>query len=334
MIDDCIATVDPWKKIDTFIEKHKGEHIFGYIGFDLHRFKISQLTKAPYPSIQLFVANEVVNLNNPIAEDEALSRVFDLKPYCQDPTSYIEAVKRILTWIDGRSDRRLTVARMISIREKLDLLSVLKHSSRNPEVSRLLYVRLDDLEIAGNSPELLAQGDTTQFRTYKLSGTASKEYRKNEVLLDLKLKQEHSSSIESQYHSLSQVGDVTRLQPIVLELNNLYHIMTEFKTLPKQNSTITDCLRSVFPSGARPYEEGLQKLSSIEQGGRGAYYGLCGVVYPNGFFEFSQVLRSFIQYQENCFCWVGAAITKDSSPEQEAQEICVKLGNFPRIEFV
>ena len=107
--------------------------------------------------------------------------------------------------------------------------------------------------------------------------------------------------------------------------------MSIFETKPKKGVGIGTCLKETLPSGAIPYRDGLKFLAETESTGRGAYYGLIGFIDPYGNFEFSQILRSYFIKNNKAHAWVGADITKDSSPEDEFIETGYKLKNLPKI---
>jgi anthranilate/para-aminobenzoate synthase component I len=69
----------------------------------------------------------------------------------------------------------------------------------------------------------------------------------------------------------------------------------------------------------------------LEEMGRGAYYGLIGVITPDGSFEFCQVIRAYFGDKDRAWSWVGSGITIGSNPAGEFEETCWKLDDCPRI---
>ncbi|MBS3165518.1 chorismate-binding protein [Candidatus Woesearchaeota archaeon] len=326
---------NPWKKINSFIEKNKGEYIVGYLGFDLHRFRVPNLPEANYPAVHLFVPREVKTrflCGFPI--EDSLERL-DISRYTRfaDKT-YERSVKKVLRWIDDDAEKRATIARKIELDKDLNLNTVLRFNRPESKVDRLFYLKTPHIEIAGLSPELLAQGNPSLFKTYKLSGTAPvlPSINHQNILNNQKLLAEHESSIKRVFESLSKIGNVALSGPQILKAKNVFHLLTEFKTQPFQSATITNCLRAVFPSGVFPYEDGLKKISEVELDSRGAYYGLIGLIRPDESFEFSQIIRSFFKERNKSYVWVGAAITKDSTPQGELEETILKLHGCPFVD--
>lgn len=359
---DCLIINNPsktnnsWQLIDKFIEKNQGQYIFGYIGFDLHAEHEPMLSKANYPSVILFVPKQVFIISNSsinkingrnvvikhnkelIGKKSSLPNklLTHIGDNCSNSDEeHLVRIKKTIDWINDKKHRRATVARKIQVKKDFDLLEAIKLEQSVQKINRLYHLKMKEVEILGNSPELLAYGKKTNFKTYKLSGTAPKNHSKvstfTNILKDPKLINEHLGSIYLQRASLLQIGNVMASEPKILDLKNLLHIFTEFKTIPKRGTSIGQCIRAIFPSGVFPYKEGIQWLSRVEKEGRGAYYGLVGVINPMGGFEFSQVIRTLIKDKAGIHSWVGGAITNDSQPEIELQETYWKLKNFPII---
>lgn len=322
----------PWEQIGRFINRHRRHYIFGYVGFDLHQNQIPTLHTAPYPAAYFFVPESVRE-----AETSGIKPIGP-KDHILNPASYSntteqqykEGVKETLGLIRDKVLERATVARRINLPpdvnfERADGLSA------ELETSRVFHLETDFVEILGNSPELLAQGTVKRFRTYKLSGTASSP----SGLSDPKIRREHYGSVSLTHDSLSSIGKISYSEePCILQLPYLSHLLTEFETRSNQGTSIADCLRATLPSGVYPYKEGLKHIAGIEPYGRGVYYGLIGVVYPNGYFEFSQVLRTIFRDKSGVYTWVGSAVTRDSIPDDEVSETIVKLGGVPRVEII
>jgi anthranilate/para-aminobenzoate synthase component I len=151
------------------------------------------------------------------------------------------------------------------------------------------------------------------------------------VLRDPKLSHEHALSVSVQRKRLLALGLVDSARAEVLSLGRLRHIVTAFTTRPGVGTSIVQCLAAVLPCGASPCREGLALLSQLEEVGRGAYYGLIGVIAPDGSFEFCQVIRAYFGDKNRAWSWVGAGITIISDPDDEFEETCWKLDDCPRI---
>lgn len=311
-----------WNEVNQYIEKNKGKYICGYLGFHLNFEGQRGFTQDSF-----LATPRVVKKFSGIERSGVVSA-----PPCIDTSeieeSYIDLVQLALAWI-GNTNRRATVAVNIPLDDNKDLSKVLLSAKKSGPYGRTFYFHSNDFSMAGHSPELLAEGTTSQFKTYKLSGTAPVEKGSDFLIHDQKLQNEHKSSASSVRSHLLELGHVEQQFPEVIELDHLSHLMSIFETTPRIGTSIVDCLKSIFPSGVRPKDEGLEFIKTNESVRRGAYYGLVGYISPSGHFEFSQVIRTYFDIAGAQFVWVGAAVTRDSTPQGEFEEITTKLKNFP-----
>jgi len=343
------------ERIDLFVKSHLGSYVCGYLGFDLHRSAEPRLAKSSHPAAFLFVPESVDIVEegiltglsccaeNPGAKQglglAELPADVNIDTLCHERsrTAFIERVRRALDWIGSDPLRRITLAREVTIPRDADILQSFVCSVRRPEVTRSFYVNMPCGEIVGHSPELLAVGTPRCFSTFKLSGSAlvnhcDENANVNKVVLhNPKLSHEHALSASVQRRHLLALGLVDSARTEVLSLGRLRHIVTAFTTRPGAGTSVVQCLASVLSCGASPYREGLALLSQLEEVGRGAYYGLIGVIAPDSSFEFCQVIRAYFGDKDRVWSWVGASITIGSDPDGEFEETCWKLDDCPRI---
>lgn len=342
-------------ELSSFVTENSGEYILGYLGFDLHGWAAPRDWTRPCPAASLLVPSCVVDVSPSSFSVESGEATFlagattTLRP-CRCATinqvtaldfdiahdlAFDETLRYAIEWTHRGGGERLTVSRRITPPISVDLIDSLLCSSGGSPLSRAFYAHFPGVEFAGESPELLAHGSSRAFSVHKLSGTYPRSGDKRvdrdlsrRFQRDQKIRREHDSSIHSLQHSLFRIGTVAAAGPTILELPTLRHFVTRLDVRTAPGIKVIDCLHSVFPSGAEPAEEGLRVLASLERAPRGAYYGLVGVVRPDGVFSFSQSLRAVFRDAEGCHVWVGAAVTSDSNPQQEYEETRLKLSDI------
>jgi para-aminobenzoate synthetase component 1 len=97
----------------------------------------------------------------------------------------------------------------------------------------------------------------------------------------------------------------------------------------KPNTSFTDILRATFPMGSMtgaPKIAAMKHIDELESFKRGWYSGSVGYIQPNGDFDLNVVIRSLLCDEDKKilnYC-AGGAITIDSNPENEWEEIQVK----------
>jgi len=97
----------------------------------------------------------------------------------------------------------------------------------------------------------------------------------------------------------------------------------------KPNTSFTDILEATFPMGSMtgaPKIAAMQEIEKLESFKRGWYSGAVGYIAPTGDFDFNVVIISLIcdtTVKKLMYC-AGGAITIDSLPESECDEIKLK----------
>ena len=97
----------------------------------------------------------------------------------------------------------------------------------------------------------------------------------------------------------------------------------------KTNSSFTDILKATSPMGSMtgaPKIAAMKHIDQLESFKRGWYSGSVGYIDPNGDFDFNVVIRSLLCDEDKKtlkYC-AGGAITIDSNPENEWDEIQIK----------
>ena len=336
-----------WADINQFIESHKHDYIFGFIGFDPSNM-LDKNVHNYQRKIDLFVPDTVIECDmtgctvvrgNADIEhdcpptDNADAQAVDITAldHTDMRERYAGSVATFIQAINNGVIERATLARKIDSPIAFDLAATFISDSSRHALSRSFYFSNQQISFAGQSPELLAEGNTASFATHKLSGTyalvdgVDVAERVARFRADHRIVSEHHSSIQTIRDSLAAVGSVRSREFDVMELPTLIHGWSEFITRPTSNKTVADCLRSIFPFGVNPVKPGFKLLEQHEDFCRGPYYGLTGCIRPGGEFSFTQVLRSAFADKHGSYLMAGAAITQHSTPELEVAETCSKL---------
>ena len=336
-----------WASIQHYIEANAKDYIFGFIGFDpantLHK-KIEHYQQ----KIDLFVPGTIIECNESgckvlkgdpgIQDIDTITNSLQMNPInistldrSEFRKQYARSVSHFIAAIEKGTLKRATFARKIPSDKTFALSGTLTSDRSQHPVARSFYFSNNHIAFAGQSPELLAEGNARAFATHKLSGTYAKDdnVTTSELISrfqnDRRIIAEHHSSITTIEATLATIGAVEVVKFKVMELPTLIHGWSEFHTRSKTDITVADCLRSIFPFGVNPVEQGFALLAQHEDFCRGPYYGLTGCILPDGEFSFTQVLRSAFIDHDGSYLMVGAAITKNSTPELETSETHSKL---------
>jgi menaquinone-specific isochorismate synthase len=179
----------------------------------------------------------------------------------------------------------------------------------------------------GHTPELLLDWDVVKgtTETVALAGTVSAgASARNEILSDLKIRQEHDYVIDDIQLKLSGFSS-TQEPTDVLELKHLLHLQTIFKISIHNVSEFLKCAECLHPTAAMgiypPDAKLLKEFSEFElQKSRGAFAGPLGFIGP----EKGMILvpiRNIIFNSNSAFIFSGCGITAESRYESEVIEL-------------
>lgn len=115
----------------------------------------------------------------------------------------------------------------------------------------------------------------------------------------------------------------------LMTLTRVHHLVSRISGLLRDEVTMVDILRALFPSGSitgAPKMEAMQVIAETEKTGRGPYCGAIGYMDDRGGTDFSVSIRTMMIEDNRCRLSipVGGGITIRSMPEDEYEETLVK----------
>lgn len=336
-----------WSQISEFITANSNEFIFGFIGFDPAN-QLNKKIESYQQKMDLFVPDTVIRCSKSgckvIKGDANIEDIKEYHPHKNQNSlpiqdidkdalrkQYSKSVEKFINLIEKGSLERATLARKIPTHFTFDLSGTFTANHSRHSLARSFYFSNPHIAFAGQSPELLAEGNTRLFSTHKLSGTQAKNNSHtiaeqiSSFQSSPRIISEHQSAIVSIEKSLLDLGPLNATKFKVMELPTLFHGWSTFETRPSVGTSIANCLRAIIPYGVNPLEQGFELLAQHENFCRGPYYGLAGCITPDGDFSFTQVLRSVFRDADGSYLMAGAAITSQSTAEIETAETCTKL---------
>ncbi len=358
-LEQPIIAADLWNRLEAFCRP--GRFLAGYVGFDAVWADGASRPTGPggaaaSPTLHFWEPDAVLRIDAEPGSHPRVSVLRDapvlraLRPRPLEPAAAVglarfdrespqfsASVARTIRAIRRGESERLTLARRVDLPDDLDLLGsfAMPPTAGDVHLMRSFYVATPGIEIAGHSPELLAQGNSRRFTCYKLSGTGPRHRDpqqdarlRTELLADAKVLQEHALSQQATRRALATLGRVSAGAMEVMDRRGLRHLMTPLTVDVKAGVAWSTLMQALVQTGAAPREPALKALDEIETCSRGAYYGVIGLRTPEGEFEFSQVLRSLIRDGSGVHTFVGAAVTGQSTAEGETAETRLKLDDI------
>ncbi len=203
------------------------------------------------------------------------------------------------------------------------------------------FLNYEDMAVTSISPEGFLKCNNGQVLTKPIKGTAPRGKNLQE---DLKNKQELFSSekdlaelhmiVDLMRNDLSKVcrlGSVEVVDPNRLEVfANVFHLVGIVTGMLKIEYSMTDLIKACFPGGSItgcPKIASMKVIEELESYRRNIYTGSILLV-NNCFLQSNIAIRTGIIKDNKLFVNSGGAVTIDSDPLAEYQEILHKIRTF------
>ncbi|HET9517934.1 MAG TPA: salicylate synthase [Actinoplanes sp.] len=253
---------------------------------------------------------------------------------------YQQAVKLAVEEINARHLQKVILSRSVEVQEPIDFVATYVCGRRGNRPARSFLVRLDGVEAAGFSPEIVVQVDTDgRVVSQPLAGTRAltadpktNARLRGELQTDAKEIFEHAISVKAACEELQPVcvPDSLAVEEFmaVRERGSVQHLASRVagRVLPGRQAW--DCFRAVFPAVTA---SGLPKLSAYrsirrhETRNRGLYSGAVLMLDQAGAMDAALVLRAVHRRDGRTWLQAGAGLVEQSTPDREFEETCEKL---------
>lgn len=256
---------------------------------------------------------------------------------------YLRRVRRVQSYIaagdiyQANLSMRFTASTDV---EPADLYLRLRSASPAPYAA---YFPTPNATILCASPELFLDVQSREVRTRPIKGTRPRlgsalpdGLACRELGVDPKESAELAMIVDLLRNDLGRVcesGSVRVEDPGSIEPHGtVFHRVATVTGRLRGDRTWLDLLRSAFPGGSitgAPKIRAMQILDELEPTPRGAYCGAIGWFGVDGRVCLNVAIRSMVHVGGKVHMYAGGAITADSDPEREYEEILQKaLGMF------
>jgi anthranilate synthase component I len=212
-----------------------------------------------------------------------------------------------------------------------DLYRILRVVNPSPY---LFYLRLDDVEIVGSSPERLVQVYKGQVEIHPIAGTRKRgltpeedEQLAQDLLQDEKELAEHYMLVDLARNDVGRVSEYGSVHtPVLLEIGKFSHVMHMISKVRGKlavHKTPIDALLASFPAGTvsgAPKIRAMQIIQELEPTARGIYAGAIGYLGFDGNIDSCISIRTMVIRDKKAYIQAGAGIVWDSVPEKEYEE--------------
>ena len=195
----------------------------------------------------------------------------------------------------------------------------------------MYYLKNNDIEIAGSSPETLAMKTDDTVMTFPIAGSrprgkSEEEDVNNEkdLLSDEKELAEHNMLVDLGRNDVGRVAEFGTVKVLeymkILKYSHIMHIASTVIGKTKKGLNSLDCLQSILPAGTlsgAPKLRACQIIDELEVERRGIYGGALGYIEFTDNMNMCIVIRTIVKKNDTVYLQAGGGIVMDSDPEAE-----------------
>lgn len=195
----------------------------------------------------------------------------------------------------------------------------------------MYYLKLDDWEVVGASPEILTRVEKGKVTIRPIAGTrprgktvAEDKALEEELLNDEKELAEHIMLVDLGRNDAGRVskGGTVRVTALktVEKYSHVMHIVSNVEGDLDESRDCYDVIRASFPAGTlsgAPKVRAMEIIEELEPTRRGLYGGAVGYFSFNGNMDTAIAIRTLAIKEGTAYLGIGAGIVADSDPEKE-----------------
>jgi anthranilate synthase component 1 len=276
--------------------------------------KLAKPAKLPWRD---FSVENKLDIKSNVTEEQFIKAVEKAKQYIVDG----DVIQVVLS-------QRFSFDLPLSV---FDIYRVLRTVNPSPY---MYYLKLNDLELVGSSPEPLVKVEGNNVLTRPIAGTRRRGLNdeedilmENELKEDEKEKAEHLMLVDLGRNDLGRVcipGSVKVDDFMSVEkYSHVMHLVSNVIGKLRDDKDAYDALRSVFPAGTvsgAPKIRAMEIIDELEPTLRGPYAGCVGYFSYSGNLDSCITIRTLMAKGDKGFLQAGAGIVYDSDPKAEFKE--------------
>ncbi|MBX7245668.1 MAG: anthranilate synthase component I [Candidatus Sumerlaeaceae bacterium] len=208
----------------------------------------------------------------------------------------------------------------------------------------MFFLQLDDICLAGSSPEVLVKVIGNEVQLRPIAGTRPRgETREQdldlekELLADPKECAEHVMLVDLGRNDVGRVCEYGSVHvddfKIIERYSHVMHIVSNVRGRLRRDFDAIDVLKASFPAGTvsgAPKIRAMQIIDELEPVQRGPYAGAVGYISYNGNLDTCITIRTIVMQGDKAYMQAGAGIVADSDPVAEYKETINKAGALIR----
>lgn len=322
LFDKVIAYDHLSQKISVIANYRAEDGEQGYNAALLEIDKMIHLINSTEP-LKAEVADENVNFTCNLSKDDYCNMVERTKKYIREGDIF-----------QGVISRRFEADYQGSL---INTYRVLRTTNPSPY---MYFIGIDDIEIAGTSPETMVKLLNGKLTTFPVAGTRKRGETKQiddelerELLADEKECSEHNMLVDL---ARNDIGKIAQFGSVEVEeymkihrFSKVMHIASTVVGKIRSDKDGCDTISAMLPAGTlsgAPKFRACEIIDELEPVARGVYGGAIGYLDFSGNLDVCIAIRTAVKKGHKVYVQAGAGIVADSVPESEYMECANKAG--------
>lgn len=249
--------------------------------------------------------------------------------------SFENDVRKIKDYIAQGDVFQTVLSQRFEIPVKSDGLSLYRVLRKVNPSPYLYYIRFQDQEIIGSSPERLVKADDTrELEIHPIAGTRKRGKTKKEdevlaadLLADEKERAEHLMLVDLARNDIGRVSEFGSVKVHdmmdVSYFSHVMHLTTKVTGIRKTDTHPFETLFSTHPAGTvsgAPKVRAVEIIQELEQMHRGVYAGAIAYYGFNKAIDSCIAIRTMVLKDGVAYVQAGAGVVQDSVPALEWEE--------------
>lgn len=219
--------------------------------------------------------------------------------------------------------------------ELFDVYRVLRTINPSPY---MYFMKFEDMEVAGASPETLVKVQNGTVMTQPIAGTRRRGKTEEEdlkleedLLSDKKELAEHNMLVDLARNDVGKISEFDSVQVsdymACKRLSHVIHLTTNVKGRLRKGFESIDAVRELLPAGTlsgAPKVRAMEIIEELENEKRGVYGGAIGYIGYDGNLDTCIAIRTVVKKEGIAYMQAGAGIVLDSNPKSEYKETITK----------
>ncbi|UHA58108.1 anthranilate synthase component I [Metabacillus litoralis] len=297
-----------------------------------------QLAEAKLNKFESMLKQKPQSEHLPLAVSDSFDVNFDEIQSNYEKGKFLEDVDKVKEYIRAGDIFQGVLSQRFEIPISTDgfsLYRILRIVNPSPY---LFYIRINDTELVGSSPERLIYIQNKHLEIHPIAGTRRRGktveadlFFEEELKNDEKERAEHYMLVDLARNDLGRVAEYGTVKtPTLMEVGRFSHVMhliSKVTAQLKEEVHPMDALLSSFPAGTvsgAPKIRAMQIIQELEPTARGSYAGCVAYVGFDGNVDSCITIRTITVKNNVAYVQAGAGIVVDSVPELEWKETCNK----------